>query len=78
MPKGKPLALRKALDLLRLPGHRLMRISDGNASMSWFVVPGGFVLPETAAEIIKRPDVCGCEDGLFPGYSQTFQIGGRP
>lgn len=75
MPKGAPLSLKKALDLMRLPGHRLMRMHAGE-KMEWFVVPGGFVLAETAAEIIRRPDVSAAEDGLFPGHSQTFSLGG--
>jgi hypothetical protein len=73
---AKELSLRKALEALGKPGARLMLMST-NASPEgrvYFVVPGGYVTPETAKAIISRPDVISSQDGLFPGHSQTYQF----
>lgn len=78
MTERKPLSLKKAMDLMRLPGTRLVRMftvgsPDGYAH---YVVPGGYVEPETAERIKNRDDVIAGEDGLFPNIDQTWRIGG--
>ena len=74
----KHLNLKKATELMRTPGHRLMLLHNnkGSAGMSYFVVPGGPVSAEDALEIIKRPDVLAAQDGLFKNCSQTWVLKG--
>jgi hypothetical protein len=41
----------------------------------WFVLPGGgYVKPEDAEKILKRPDIRGQKDALFPGLDQTYRM----
>jgi len=39
--KPREMALHKALDLLRLPNHRLMLMHVSGGQQEYFVVPGG-------------------------------------
>lgn len=73
----KPLGLKKATDLMRLPGTRLVRMftvgsPDGFAH---YVIPGGYVEPDVAEKIKARDDVVAGRDGLFPDIDQTWRIG---
>jgi hypothetical protein len=77
LPKnGKPLkatGLNKAMDLMRVPDARLVKMHvDG--SPTYYIVPGGYVGPSTAEKIKSHPKVTASEDGMFPGHSQTWKI----
>jgi hypothetical protein len=73
----KSLGLNRALDLLRQPGHRLMRMHSATLpeGCAYYVVPGGYVEPADAAKIIARPDVSVFDDGLFPHCEQSWKLG---
>jgi hypothetical protein len=74
----KAIGLKAALDLMRKPGHRLMLMHTAGSpeGRAYYIVPGGYVEPDTAKKIIERPDVQPNKDGLFPGINQTWQLGG--
>jgi hypothetical protein len=76
-PRGQRfLKSDKAADLMR-QGSRLVQMHNGpEKGISWFVVPGGEINADTAAAIIRRPDVEARYDALFPGMSQTWRMGG--
>lgn len=74
----KAMGLKKALELMRIDGHRLMLMHtngspDGHA---YYIVPGGYIEPETAKKIMARDDVMAQDDGLFPGHAQSWKLGG--
>ena len=73
----KAIGLKKALELMRVDGHRLMSMhtTDSPNGKAFYVVPGGYVEPDTAQKIIARPDVIPQDDGLFPGHPQTWKMG---
>jgi hypothetical protein len=79
MPKHPPKAigLKKALELMRVEGHRLMSMctTESPSGKAFYIVPGGYVEPETAYKIMARPDVIPQDDGLFPGHPQTWKMG---
>ena len=71
----KAIGFNRAMDLMRKPEARLLRThSDGGSA--FYVVPGGYVPPDTAREIINHPLVRASEDSLFPGMSQTWRLRG--
>jgi hypothetical protein len=71
----KSLGIKRALDLLRLPGHRLVLMhAKAPEGTAYYVVPGGRLDRSDAQKILTRPDVVAGEDGLFPGHSQTWTI----
>ena len=73
----KSLGIKRALDLLRRSDHRLMLMTapDLPNGKAYYVVPGGYIEPADAEKIISRPDVHPFDDGLFPGYPQSWKIG---
>jgi hypothetical protein len=74
---GRPLkaiGLKKALDLLRKPATRMIRVNSDHGSQ-YYVVPGGYVDPQTAEKIKNHPQVTSGRDGLWPGHEQTWRIG---
>ncbi len=73
----KSLGFNKALDLLRLPGHRLMLMHNplSPECKSYYLVPGGYVEPKTAEKIIAAPDVHVLDNGLLDGHPQSWVIG---
>jgi hypothetical protein len=72
----KPLNEETALNLLRQPGRRLMKMHTAGSpnGHAFYVVPGGYVEPEIAKKIIERPDAQPYDDGLFPGHPQTWRL----
>jgi hypothetical protein len=78
----KHLDLRDALELMHIDGHRLM-LMHCNAGKpgdptgkAYYIVPGGYINATDAKKIIARDDVRPNEDGLFPGCTQTWRMGG--
>lgn len=73
----KAIGLKKAMDMMHLSGTRLVKMrSEGSPDgFAHYLVPGGYVEPETAAKIKAQPNVTCGEDGLFPGHDQTWRIG---
>lgn len=72
----KPLSLKKALEHMRT-GSALLRMNGntgGPDGANFYIVPGGAVDPHTANAIMKRVDVRGSKDGLFPGHDQTWRF----
>jgi hypothetical protein len=69
----KAIGFLKAMDLMRLPGTRLVRTRSTTGDV-FYVVPGGYVEPDTAAKIIKHPQVVAGEDVMWPGMSQTWRL----
>ena len=76
--KPREMALHKALDLLRLPNHRLMLMHVSGGQQEYFVVPGGKISRQNAQAILARPAVQPFADGLFPGHAQSWKIGVAP
>lgn len=72
----KAIGLKKALEAMRKPGVRLVRMRAEGAidGFAYYIVPGGYIEPATAEKIRRRPDVVGGNDGLFPGHDQTWRI----
>lgn len=68
------LGIKRAVELMRLPDHRLM-LMHTPAGLFYFVVPGGPIERSDAEKIITRPDVHAFDDGLFPGSTQSWKIG---
>jgi hypothetical protein len=64
-----------AIDHMR-DGGVLVHMHGKASEKQWFVVPGGPVTDATADRILKRPDVIGQRDGLFPGHDQTWRLVG--
>ena len=83
MARERQLSFGEALELMRIDGHRLMlmhsnkRHRDDAApeGKAYYVVPGGYITARDAKKIIARDDVMSCEDGLFPGMTQTWRMG---
>jgi hypothetical protein len=70
------VSYKRAIEMMRRAGTRMIkqytyRSPDGFA---YYVVPGGYVEPETAKKIIDHPAVVSGHDGLFPGMSQTWRL----
>jgi hypothetical protein len=63
--KPKTLSYGKAIELMRLPGTRMVKM-HGRNGCAFYIIPGGHVERDTAAKIIEHPSVWGAEDGLFP------------
>jgi hypothetical protein len=76
----KFLSLRHAIDLLRFPGARLMKMHNSNNGSTYYVLPGsrryfgGPVTNEDAAKIIKRLDVYVSDQGLIDDAPQSWRI----
>jgi len=73
MTEKGPLSLKKALEFMR-GGNGRDRSCLLKSAGIFYVVPGGYVEPDTAKAIMKRPDVCGSKDGLWPDHDQTWRI----
>jgi hypothetical protein len=71
----KPLSLYGALNLLRLPGARLICCHKSIGETAYYVVPGGPVDPAVAESLKAHPQIKGEPDGLWPGHSQTWRLG---
>lgn len=73
----KALGLKRAIELMRKPDHRLMlmHIRESPEGRAYYVVPGGYVEPDDAMKIIERQDVQPFDDGLFPGCTQSWKLG---
>jgi hypothetical protein len=65
--------LDKAMALMRLPETLLIRTNKPDGSCVYDIVPGGRVDSEVAEKIKGHPHVTPCEDGLWPGLSQTWR-----
>lgn len=82
MPNEKTLNLRDALELMRVDGHALMLMHANHSKpgdpsgLAYYIVPGGYINATDAKKIIARDDVRPNEDGLFPGCTQTWRMGG--
>lgn len=76
---NKPIGLKKAVDMLRLPGRRLMLMHSNSipSGKAYYIVPGGYIDPADAEKIIARDDVIPGDDGMFPGVHQTWRIGSQ-
>jgi hypothetical protein len=72
---GKPLKAigeRKGIDLMRR-GSTLIQTNSQTGGV-FYLAPGGYVEPDTAAKIIKHPQVVAGEDGMWKGMSQTWRL----
>jgi hypothetical protein len=71
----KAVGFRKGLDMMRDLGAILIKTKSANGDV-YYLVPGGYVEPKTAEKLIQHPQVRGAEDGLLPGFSQTWRFVG--
>jgi hypothetical protein len=71
--KKKPLSIKKALEFMR-GGKGQQKACLLQSGGTFYVVPGGFVDDRTARAIMKRRDVHGDKDGLWPGHDQTWRL----
>lgn len=62
------------MDLLRLPGHRLMKMNDPHSpnGKSYYIVPGGYVDPKDAEKIIQHPEIKILDEGLLENNPQSW------
>jgi hypothetical protein len=74
MKKPSPIRYEKAIELMRRPGARLLRMHNRSNGVEYYVEPGGPVEPATAVKIMDHPNVRGGADGLFPGLEQTWRM----
>ena len=70
------ISYRRAIEMMRRAGTRMIkqytfRSPEGYA---YYIVPGGYIEPDTARKIIDHPQVCSGADGLFPGQPQTWRL----
>jgi hypothetical protein len=74
----KKIGLNRAIDMMRSPGTRLVKMhtNDSPEGFAHYLIPGGYVAPDTAEKIKQHPLVRSSEDGLFPGHDQTWRLGG--
>jgi hypothetical protein len=69
------VSYKRAIEMMRRAGTRMImqythKSPDGRA---YYVVPGGYVEPATAAKIIEHPQIVASYDALFPGMTQTWR-----
>ena len=74
MSVPKTVSLRRALDLLRLPGARMMKCHDKDG-VGYYVLGAGKLTDDDAHKILRQPNLIAFEDGLFPGNSQGWRLG---
>lgn len=72
--KIKSIKFDRAMDKMRLPGRRLVKMTI-NQSPAYFISPDGPVSLDVAEKIISHPLVRPMRDGLFSGHDQTWRIG---
>jgi hypothetical protein len=70
-------AVLRVKDRMR-KGAKLMNMHSQDGGKKWYCVPGREVDEAIALKVIAEADVFPCNDGLFPGVSQTYQIGSNP
>ena len=85
MTKTKTLGYARAIEAMRRPETRLVRMNNGQTGggFAFYVVPGGRVEDSVADQIVAHPLVRAGHDGLFPGHDQTWRMiadrpGGEP
>lgn len=83
--KSKTLDYARAIEAMRRPETRLVRMNNGSAGggFAFYVIPGGRVEDSVADKIVAHPLVRSGHDGLFPGHDQTWKMiadrpGGEP
>jgi hypothetical protein len=69
----KPLEYDRAIEAMRKPEARLVRMNGGRGA-GYFVVPGGPVERAVAVKVMNHPLVRAGRDGLFPGHDQTWRM----
>jgi len=67
--RPKVRGYRKSFDMMRFLGARLIKTIN-----VYSLEPGGYVEPKTAEKLIQHPQVRPVEDGLWPGFSQTWRF----
>jgi hypothetical protein len=76
MTKPIKLNLEKALQLLRQPDAKLVRLHSNNNRAGFYVWPrGGRIPDEVAQAVLERSDVQPFEPGLLPGHPQSWRMG---
>jgi hypothetical protein len=68
------LGFNEAMALMHLPETRLIRTNKRDGSCVHDIVPGRRVESELAEKIKSHPQVTPCEDGFWPGLSQTWKV----
>lgn len=73
----KRMTYTKAVDLLRLPDRRLVKMHSNQAgeSMCWYIMPDGPVSDELAGKLLNRPDMTVIDMGLLSETPQSWKIG---
>jgi hypothetical protein len=68
----------KALDLMRKPDAKLVRLHSNSGGAGFYVWPDGGRIPDEIAQLlIERGDVQPHDSGLFPGHPQSWRLGDR-
>jgi hypothetical protein len=68
--------ITRALDLLRGPDARLVRLHSNNGAAGFYIWPrGNRVSDEVARSLLERDDVQPYDSGLFPGHPQSWRLG---
>jgi hypothetical protein len=62
----KAIGYRRAIDLMRLPGRRLVQTHSERGAI-FYIVPGGYIEPDIARKIIQHPLVRASGDGMWLG-----------
>ena len=74
MSAPKTVSLRRALDLLRLPGAKMMKMHNHQQGVSYYILDHGRLADEDARTIMRRDDLIAFEDGLIPGNTQCWRL----
>jgi hypothetical protein len=69
------MTYKESIQLLQRDGARLVKTAHDDGITRWGIYPFGLtVTQQTAAKILRRSDVYGCQDGLLPDCHQTFAM----
>jgi len=70
------LSLEKALNLLRQPDAKLVRLNSNNGGAGFFIWPGGGRISDRDAQVLLgRNDMQPYDSGLLPGHPQSWKLG---
>ena len=66
---------KKALDFMRTPGARLVKLHESTGVVHYLIPGGYYVEPDIVAKIKAHPLVRPGDDGMWPGHDQTWVLG---
>lgn len=68
------ISYKRALDLLRLPGAKMMKMHNAKHGVSYYILDHGHLNDDDAHAILRLPNLIAFEGGLFPGNTQCWRL----